>query len=144
MSNVAFHKALVPVNDSDLSDRVVFKAAELVEKGFVEKLVLLSVWEADEIDYTKLHSPEKVEKLKAKAQAVLDAHKVHLNIDCIEAEYVRAGGDPAEMIIRAVEAGDYDLIIMGSRRLNKLQELIFGSVSDRVTRLVDVPILVVK
>ncbi len=144
MSNAAFHKALVPVNDSDLSRRVVLKAAELVKKGFIEKLILLSIWEADEIDYTKRHSPEKAEIMKAKAQAVLDTHKNYLNDDSIEAEYVRAGGDPSEIIINFIEAGDYDLIIMGSRKLNKVQEIIYGSVSDRVTRLVDVPILVVK
>jgi nucleotide-binding universal stress UspA family protein len=144
MSNFAFHKALVPVNASDLSDRVILKAAELAGKGFVEKLVILSVWEADKIDYTKLHAAEKAAEMKAKAQAVLDAHKTHLNAKSVEAEYILAGGDPADIIINCVEKGDYDLIIMGSRKLNKLQEIIYGSVSDRVTRLVSIPIFVVK
>ena len=40
--------------------------------------------------------------------------------------------------------GGYDLVIMGSRRLNKFQELAFGSVSDKITRLVSIPVLIVK
>ncbi|MEA1961448.1 MAG: universal stress protein [Bacillota bacterium] len=139
-----FSKALVPVNDSDLSCKVVEMAAECVEKGIVDKLVLFSVWEADEIDYTKLHSAEKEAKYKTNAQIVLDKHKLQLNQGYIEAEYVRAGGDPSELILDHVKDDDYDLIIMGSRKINKVQELVFGSVSDRVTRLSDIPILVVK
>jgi nucleotide-binding universal stress UspA family protein len=144
MATALFRKALVPVNNSDLSQRVVKMAAECVENGFVEKLVLFSVWEADEIDYTKLHSAERELKMKEEAQAVLNKHKTQLNENHIEAEVVRAGGDPSELIMDAVEASDYDLIIMGSRKMNKVQEIMFGSVSDRVTRLANIPILVVK
>jgi len=143
VGNVAFRKVLVPVNGSDLSQRVVAKAAELVKLGVIQEVVLLSVWEADEIDYTKLHSAEKEDRFKARAQAVLDAQKAYLDSAGVNAEYVLAGGDPSEVIIEYVQEG-FDLIVMGSRRINKVQELIFGSVSDRVTRLVDIPILVVK
>ena len=144
MSNVAFKKVLVPVNDSDLSQRVVLKAIELAIKGIVGDLVILSIWEADEIDYTKLHSAEKEDIMKEKAQNILDTYQKQLSAKGIQAEYVRAGGDPTEMIIHTVENGDYDLIIMGSRKLNKLQELIYNSVSDHVARLVAVPVLLVK
>lgn len=142
--NFAFRKALVPVNSSDISDRVILKAAELFQLGFVQEIVLLSVWEADEVDYTKLHSSEKAEALKAKAKTILDGQKAKLEAQSIQVECILAGGDPSEVIIHSVEKGDYDLIIMGSRKLNKVQEVLFGSVSDRVTRLVSVPILVVK
>ncbi len=144
MSDVAFQKVLVPVNDSDLSQRVILKSIELAIKGIVGELVILSIWEADEIDYTKLHSSEKEDTMKEKAQNILDTYEKQLSAKGIKAEYVRAGGDPTEMIIHAVENGDYDLIIMGSRKLNKLQELIYNSVSDHVARLVAVPVLLVK
>jgi len=144
MYKAIFNKALVPVNNSDLSGRVAAKAAELVKKGFVNSVVLFSVWEADEIDYSKLFSADKEAELKAAAQAVLDKYKSAFIQESIAAQFVRAGGDPADLIIREVEKGDYDLIIMGSRRLNKAQELLFGSVSDRVTRLVPLPILIIK
>jgi len=144
MGKAMFEKALVPVNNSDLSARVAAKAAELVERGFVASVVLFSVWEADEIDYSKLFSTDKEAELKAAARAVLDQYQSQFIEASIAAQTVRVGGDPADLIIKAVEEGDYDLIIMGSRKLNKAQELLFGSVSDRVTRLVSVPILLIK
>jgi nucleotide-binding universal stress UspA family protein len=144
MGNAMFKRALVPVNNSDLSARVATKAAELVEQGFVKSVVLFSVWEADEIDYSKLFSADKEAELKAAAQAVLDKYQSIFIQESIAAQLVRVGGDPADLIIHEVEKGDYDLIIMGSRRLNKAQELIFGSVSDRVTRLISVPVLIIK
>jgi len=144
MDKVAFYNAIVPINNSELSERVVLKAAELVQKGFIKNIVLLSVWETDEIDLTKLHSSEKAEKLKLTAQAVLDKYKTLLNQEGIPAKYVCVGGEPSKIIIQAVEDTKYDLIIMGSRKLNKAKELLWGSVSDKVTRLVDVPVLVIK
>jgi nucleotide-binding universal stress UspA family protein len=63
----------------------------------------------------------------------------------IEYTLKRAGGDPASLVIDLVENNQYfDLIIMGSRRINKFQELVFGSVSDKVTRLSNVPVLIIK
>lgn len=144
MDNVAFYNAIVPINTSELSERVVLKAAELVQKGVIKNIVLLSVWEADEIDYTKLHSSERAKELKLKAKAELDKYKTLLSQKGIMAKYICVGGEPSKVIVQAVENNEYDLIIMGSRKLNKAKELLFGSVSDRVTRLVDIPVLVIK
>lgn len=144
MSIPMFHKVLVAVNESDLSKRAVEQAASLVEDNFIENLTLFSVWETDEVDYTKLHSPDKEEKLKKGSLHTLERYQQLLESKGCTCKVVRAGGDPSECIIDATETGEYDLIIMGSRKLNKVQELVFGSVSDRVTRLVDIPIFVVK
>jgi nucleotide-binding universal stress UspA family protein len=68
-----------------------------------------------------------------------------LTINIVEYTLKRAGGDPASLVIDLVENNQYfDLIIMGSRRINKFQELVFGSVSDKVTRLSNVPVLIIK
>ena len=144
MSEIMFKKALVPINASDLSQRVVQTAAECVKKDMVEKLVLLSVWEADEIDYTKRYSTSKEKELKTRARETLQRYEEFMREQNIEVETIFKGGDPSTVIMEAVEGGQYDLIIMGSRRLNKVQELVFGSVSDRVTRLSAVPVLIVK
>ena len=144
MSATMFKKALVPINASDLSQRVVRMAAECVQKGMVEKLVLLSVWEADDIDYTKRSSISKEKELKTRARETLQRYEDFMRDQNIEVETILKGGDPSTVIMDTIEKDEYDLIIMGSRRLNKVQELVFGSVSDRVTRLSAIPVLIVK
>lgn len=144
MSKQLFRKALVPVNASDLSERVIDQAAELMKSGLVETMVLLSVWDADEIDYTKLHALEKEEKLKKMARDVLAKYKKQLKDLGLEVDARLAEGEPSEVILNVVKNYEFDLIIMGGRKLNKFQELVFGSVSDRVTRLSSVPVFIVK
>ena len=41
-------------------------------------------------------------------------------------------GDPADIIVRAAEANEADLIVMGSRGLNAAQRFLLGSVSSKV------------
>ena len=144
MTTHLFKKALVPINSSDLSERVVQQAIKCVNSGMVEQIVLLNVWRADKIDYTKLHASEKEAKFKSEAQEILARYNVALKDNNIEANTISEGGNPSEVIFYEVEKGCYDLIIMGSRKLNKLQELAFGSVSDRITRLSSIPVLIVK
>lgn len=144
MNHELFHRALVPINDSDLSERVISQVARCVNSGMVGEIVLLCVWEADEVDYTKLHAAEKAEILKTQARQVLARYSARLNEQGIEAKTILGAGDPSHIILEEIKKEHYDLIIMGSRKINKIQELIFGSVSDRVTRLSSLPILVVK
>lgn len=144
MSEILFNKALVPINASELSERVIIQTARCVRSGMVQEISLLCVWEADEVDYTKLHAAEKEEILKGQARKVLTQYRDQLKEQGIAAEVILDGGNPSDVILEQVKKENYDLIIMGSRKLNKLQKLIFGSVSDRVTRLSSVPVLIIK
>lgn len=144
MSEILFNKALVPINASELSERVIAQTARCVRSGMVQEINLLCVWEADEVDYTQLHAAEKEEILKNQARKVLDQYRDQLKEQGIAAKIILDGGNPSDVILEQVKKENYDLIIMGSRKLNKLQKLIFGSVSDRVTRLSSVPVLIIK
>ncbi|MGF2614256.1 universal stress protein [Rossellomorea vietnamensis] len=53
-------------------------------------------------------------------------------------------GDPAEEIITCAEKENMDMIVIGSRGLNAVQELVLGSVSHKVVQKADRPVLVVK
>jgi nucleotide-binding universal stress UspA family protein len=84
----------------------------------------------------------RIDKLEIEFIRVSHSIPDAMGIDC---SIKRAGGDPASLVIDLVENNkEYDLIIMGNRRINKFQELVFGSVSDKVTRLVKIPVLVIK
>ena len=140
-----FENVLIPVNDSEQSRRAVEKAAALVQDGFVGKINLFNVYNTGDVDITKLRNQERLDELRAESLRILKMYEDLLKEQGIECTLKRAGGDPASLVIDLVENNpDFDLIIMGNRRINKFQELVFGSVSDKVTRLITIPVLVIK
>ncbi len=140
-----FNKALVPIDDSEQSLRAVYKATELAAVGVIKNLVLLNVYDSSKVDITKLHNQDKLDELRADSLELLQKYESIMTEKGIHPHLKRAGGEPSSLILDVVDNdGTYDIIIMGSRKLNKFQELALGSVSDRVTRLVDIPVLIVK
>lgn len=53
-------------------------------------------------------------------------------------------GDPAELILNVATSVNVDLIVLGARGLNRISELVFGSVSHRVLSHATCPTLIVK
>lgn len=140
-----FENVLIPVDDSEQSRRAVEKAATLFQEGFVGKITLFNVYNTGDVDITKLRNQERLDELRSESLRILNMYEDLLKEQGIECTLKRAGGDPASLVIDLVENNQhFDLIIMGSRRINKFQELVFGSVSDKVTRLSNVPVLIIK
>jgi nucleotide-binding universal stress UspA family protein len=144
MNEKLFQNVLVPVNISDLSDRSINKVEQMALHGILGDICIMTIWEVQKVDYTKLHAPDREKELINQAQELLEKYTARLKSKGIEARKLLMGGDPATLILREIEKEKYDLIIMGSRRLNKFQEMVSFSVSDRVTRLSSIPILVIK
>ncbi|RFU62047.1 universal stress protein [Peribacillus glennii] len=53
-------------------------------------------------------------------------------------------GDPGPTIVEYVNQNGYDLVVIGSRGLNSLQEMVLGSVSHKVAKRVQCPVMIVK
>ncbi|PEI47990.1 universal stress protein [Bacillus pseudomycoides] len=53
-------------------------------------------------------------------------------------------GDPGNTLVQYVHTGDIDLVIVGSRGLNTLQEMVLGSVSHKIAKRVKCPVMIVK
>lgn len=53
-------------------------------------------------------------------------------------------GEPGPTIVDYVNQCEADLVVVGSRGLNSLQEMVLGSVSHKVVKRVKAPVLVVK
>ncbi len=53
-------------------------------------------------------------------------------------------GQPASTIILYANNSNFDLVIVGSRGLNFFQEMVLGSVSHKVAKRVNAPLLIVK
>jgi nucleotide-binding universal stress UspA family protein len=53
-------------------------------------------------------------------------------------------GHPADKIVQTAQEEGFDLIVVGSRGLSGVEELVLGSVSDRVADRATCPVLIVK
>jgi len=53
-------------------------------------------------------------------------------------------GEPAEEIVDLARLAGYDLIVVGSRGLSPVKEILLGSVSSRVLHMAPCPVLVVR
>jgi nucleotide-binding universal stress UspA family protein len=53
-------------------------------------------------------------------------------------------GLPAETVVSVANSGKYQAIVLGSRGLNSLQEMVLGSVSHKVAKRSKIPVIIVK
>nr|WP_272495779.1 universal stress protein [Bacillus pinisoli] len=53
-------------------------------------------------------------------------------------------GDAGPTIVEYANTNRFDLVVIGSRGLNRLQEFVLGSVSHKVAKRVNCPVLIVK
>jgi len=53
-------------------------------------------------------------------------------------------GEPGPTIVEYANKEQFDLVVIGSRGLNSLQEMVLGSVSHKVVKRANCPVLIVK
>lgn len=53
-------------------------------------------------------------------------------------------GEPGPAIVEFTNNNSYDLLVIGSRGLNAFQEMVLGSVSHKVVKRANCPVMVVK
>ena len=139
-----FKRILVAVDGSHHARQAVLTAAQCArEQGAT--LTLLTVY----------HEPPGYEgEPEYSADLESAIHGAHVILDEEEAAVQAAGGPtvrkdalgagtPAEAILDAAASGQYDLLVMGTRGLGRLQSVLLGSVSARVAAHSVIPVLIV-
>ncbi len=79
---------------------------------------------------------ERMDKLKPTMELIEEAE--------ISFETHFLHGEPGPTIVEFANKNDYDFVVVGSRGHNKLQTMIIGSVSHKVVKRVNCPVLMVK
>ncbi|MGE7981924.1 universal stress protein [Solibacillus sp. NPDC093137] len=70
-------------------------------------------------------------------EELFNEHQVHYKVEIIH-------GSPGPEIIKFANTQNVDLVVIGSRGLNSLQEMVLGSVSHKVMKRVQCPAMLVK
>lgn len=116
------------------------KLASFTESSLID-LVYVVDFEKSKSDVLHAASPESLEigrrrKIAPIEQLIKEAgitYKVTL-----------LKGEPGPEIVRYANEANVDIVIIGSRGLNSLQEMVLGSVSHKVMKRVKCPALIVK
>lgn len=127
---------LIAVDASDNARRaVVFAAGQTCEaKSCAVHLVHVQPWLAREAAEAELSG--RALEATARARAVLEAANLPWRMHV-------AMGDPAERILELAARLNVSGIVIGSRGLNAVEGLLFGSVAYKVVHLSRVPVVVV-
>ncbi|MCM3630612.1 universal stress protein [Paenibacillus glycanilyticus] len=84
------------------------------------------------------------EMLEKEENEVLSAAAGQLKTSGVAYTLLKADGDPATLICRTAKERDCDLIIMGSRGIGLVSEILLGSVSHGVSQHSHCPVLLLK
>jgi nucleotide-binding universal stress UspA family protein len=84
-------------------------------------------------------SPDAMDTLERS----LDGLKAELSALGVSVQTALAVGAPAEQVLQAARAEPIDLIVVGSAGQSRVEQLLLGSVAERVLRTSPVPVLVV-
>ena len=90
------------------------------------------------------YSGKIAEELEEKAKELVDEAVKALKEEGVEAEGVVDAGTPAEKIVENARKLDVYVIVIGAHGYSGIKRLLIGSTSEKVIRLSDKPVLVVK
>ena len=140
---IKVERVLIPVDGSDSSKNAAKYAAHLVNARN-PKLYLLNVWEPVNMTIGGEMAEKLREEEQAKSMALLEEYKKLLEPCGLEVELIARSGRPDYVILNVQDELDCDLIVIGSRGLSVLENVIMGSVVTRVLEGATCPVLVTR
>ena len=129
-------KILVPVDGSEQATLAASWAAKLAQRTGGE-LTLLHVYviaSAEAIGLANQSKDEIKDVQERRAAEVFDKTKNAMGEAGKAIDTTVVIGDPAEEIIGLAKSEGYDHIVMGNRGMSPVEELLLGSVSEKVIR----------
>ena len=137
-----FSRILVAVDGSESAKKAFEKSIYLAQKCN-SKLDVVHVVQC-ELGGDSATIFDLMDELKTKAKKMLDEYKIQAKKSSIPIEIMITQGDPSQVIIKIAKTKRYDLIIMGTRGKSAFQELLIGSVSQKVMHHAICPVMVVR
>ncbi|GED20847.1 MULTISPECIES: universal stress protein [Bacillales] len=138
-----YKRLLLAVDGSENSLRATDEAVKIASLISDCRIEIIYV-----VDYSKskneiLHSQGK-EELEYTRRKILSPIEEKVKSKNIEYKLEILHGYPGPTIIEYANKEKVDMVVIGSRGLNSLQEMVLGSVSHKVMKRVNCPALIVK
>jgi nucleotide-binding universal stress UspA family protein len=137
-----FHNILVAVDGSRHADRALTQAIDMAESEQSRLTLITSVAELPSAAYMMADAGELIAGAHAQAEAVLRAATERIPRD-LPVTTVLAREPIRIALMRQIEKGGHDLVVMGSRGRGAFRSTLLGSVSHYVLHHSPVPVLIV-
>jgi nucleotide-binding universal stress UspA family protein len=143
-----FDKILYPTDFSDVAKKAMDYIAKLKEAGGKEVIVLHVIDERAIGDicllYASRGSAELVRRIEEEALKEMDNVAARLRQEGFKVRLRVERGIPLTEILRVEQEEGVSLIVIGSHGKSNVEEMLLGSVSEKVIRKSGTPVLVVK
>ena len=155
MKTIKMTKVLIALDFNPTAQKVAEKGFSLAKTMGAEAILLHVI--VDPIFYSSMESApmmgyvgnmlaapaqmSSVEDVKNAAQQFLDKSKHHLGDEAIKT--LVKEGDFAESILKAAKESHADVIVMGSHSRRWLDEVLMGSVTEKVLHHTTIPLFII-
>lgn len=132
---------LLAADGSDNSIRAAEETLNFINEE--TEITILNVIDPADAKNDVLHSgPSEsiINKRKEKLAKIIDIYETNNISYKIQYEH----GTPNETVLAVANNGQYQLVVLGNRGLNSLQEMVMGSVSHKVAKRSEIPVMIVK
>ena len=138
-------RIMVAIDGSEQAEKSLAHAARLAGWSGAELIVLVAFDPPSRLHRRGMLPPQElVYGMESDAKELAGEATELLIARGLKARGIAVRGDPAEAIVAVSEDEKVDLIVMGRRGVSKLRGVLLGSVSERVTRHSDIPVMVVS
>ncbi|RLQ90281.1 universal stress protein [Planomicrobium sp. Y74] len=138
-----YGKILLAVDGSNHSLRAAKEAITIAGNNPDSQITIVYVADHDDAKNDVLHSGSTAEldfQRRKKLQPVEEA----IAAGNIKHRVKILHGTPGPAIVEYANSESFDILVIGSRGLNSLQEMVLGSVSHKVVKRANCPVLIVK
>lgn len=138
-----YQRILLAVDGSEHSIRAAKEAVKIAScnPDCTVELVYVADFAKAKDEVLRSQSPEELEHARrSRLRPIEDL----MQENGIKYDTTVLRGEPGPAIVAYANEEDFDLAVLGSRGLNVLQEMVLGSVSHKVVKRVNCPVMIVK
>ena len=133
-----YKSILLAADGSDNSFRAAKETLNFINEN--TKVTILNVIQVEKSKDAILHGEDIVREQKEK---LADIMRLYEN-ENVTYNVILERGIPDETVVKAANDGSFNIIVLGNRGLNALQGMMMGSVSHKVAKRANIPVLIVK
>jgi nucleotide-binding universal stress UspA family protein len=138
-----FKRILLAADGSDHSLRAADKAIKLAQYSSDSLVHVIYVIDGDDVKTDVLHHWNDTNFSHKRKELLLPIEE-KMKATSLKYETKILHGTPGPMIVQYANNNQFDVVIIGSRGLNPLQEFVLGSVSHKVAKRANCSVLIVK
>jgi nucleotide-binding universal stress UspA family protein len=138
-----YKKILLASDGSEHSKRAAENAIQIAKSNPNSKIDVVYVVDPDKVKSDVLKNWNTADIADKRKERMKDVEKMAKESG-VNYELKVLHGLPGPTIVDYANKNQFDIVIIGSRGLNTLQEFVLGSVSHKVAKRANCPVLIVK